>query len=100
VPLQIEPHQPMVPLWIAKRRPDDTMLTTMGASGELFHTATGTAYADLLIDGHRETWPIRNKRFRSWLRRSYKETTPSAGTPLPGQLAGQECERHIIAKVS
>jgi hypothetical protein len=68
----------MVPLWTAKRRPDDTMLTTMGASGELFHTATGAAYADLLIDGHRETWPIRSKRFRGWLRRSYYEATGTA----------------------
>ena len=33
------------------------MLTQIWACGELFHTATGTAYADLLVDGHRETWP-------------------------------------------
>jgi hypothetical protein len=30
---------------------------TIGA--ELFHTSTGIAYADLLIDGRRETWPLR-----------------------------------------
>jgi hypothetical protein len=36
----------------------------------LFHTATGTAFADILIDGHRETWPV-NKRFRGWLRRCH-----------------------------
>src|SRR5439155_434303 len=42
-----------------------------GEAGEpLFHTATGTAYADLLVDGHRESWPIRSKRFRGWLRRT------------------------------
>ena len=46
--------------------------------GELFHTATGTAYADLLVDGHRETWPIRGKRFRGWLRRRYYEATGGA----------------------
>jgi len=40
------------------------MLTTIEASGELFHTAAGTAFTDLVIDGHRETWPIRSKRFR------------------------------------
>jgi hypothetical protein len=39
----------------------------------VFHTATGTAFADLLVDGHRETWPIRSKRFRGWLRRRYYE---------------------------
>jgi hypothetical protein len=57
------------------------MLTTLGAGDELFHTASGTAFADLLIDGHRETWPIHSKRFRSWLRRRYYQATgdvPSA----------------------
>jgi hypothetical protein len=54
------------------------MLTQFAACGELFHTATGTAFADLLIDGHRETWPIRSKRFRGWLRRRYYEATGGA----------------------
>src|SRR5260370_40299776 len=50
----------------------------MSASGELFHTATGTAFADLLINGHRQTWPIRSNRFRGWLRRRYYQKTGSA----------------------
>src|SRR5437868_5767031 len=56
------------------------VLAHMGPSGELFHTATGTAFADFLIDGHRETWPIRSKRLRSWLRRSYYEATGAAAS--------------------
>jgi len=40
--------------------------------------ATGTAFADLLVDGHRESWPIRSKRFRGWLRRRYYEATGGA----------------------
>jgi hypothetical protein len=35
-------------------------------------------FADVLVDGHRETWPIRSKRFRGWLRRRYYEATGSA----------------------
>jgi hypothetical protein len=58
------------------------MLTQIAACGELFHTATGTAFADLLVDGHRETWPIRSKRFRGWLRRRYYEAN---GGALNGQ---------------
>ena len=54
------------------------MLTQISACGDLFHTATGTAFADLMVDGHRETWPIRSKRFRGWLRRQYYEATGSA----------------------
>jgi hypothetical protein len=49
------------------------MLTQIAACEDLFHTATGIAFADLLVDGHRETWPIRSKRFRGWLRRRYYE---------------------------
>jgi hypothetical protein len=31
-----------------------------------------------MIDGHRETWPIRGTRFRSWLRRRHYEATGEA----------------------
>src|SRR5262249_40695433 len=47
---------------------------------ELFHTSSGAAYADFIVDGHRETWPVRSKRFRTWLRRGYYQasgTVPS-----------------------
>ena len=54
------------------------MLTNLAFSVELFHTADGTAFADLMIDGHRETWPVRSTRLRSWLRRKYYEATGDA----------------------
>ncbi len=57
------------------------MLEELTVCEEVFHTASGVAYADLITDGHRETWPIRSKRFRTWLRRCYYHTTgttPSA----------------------
>jgi len=56
------------------------MLTHIGACSDLFHTATGTAFADIMIDGHRETWPIRSKRYRAWLRRRYYEATGEAAS--------------------
>ena len=56
------------------------MLTAIGLSGELFHSAAGTAFADIPVNGHRETWPIRSKRLHSWLRR----------LPLPGDRGGGE----------
>ena len=34
-----------------------------------------------MIDGHRETWPLRSKRFRAWLRQQYYERTWDAPTP-------------------
>jgi hypothetical protein len=54
------------------------MLQDTALCDEVFHTASGVAFADLGIDGHRETWPIRSKRFRSWLRRCYYQETGTA----------------------
>jgi hypothetical protein len=59
------------------------MLANLAARAELFHTDVGTAFIDLMIDGHCETWPIRSLRFRAWLRRPYYEATgapPSSAT--------------------
>jgi hypothetical protein len=50
----------------------------LGTPVSLFHTATGVAYVDLEIDQHRETWPIRSKQFRAWLRRRHYERTREA----------------------
>jgi hypothetical protein len=50
----------------------------LGTPVSLFHTATGVAYADLEIDQYRETWPIRSKQFRAWLRRRHYERTGEA----------------------
>ena len=44
----------------------------------LFRTPTGTAFADIAINGHRETWPIRGRTFRALLRRCHYETTGTA----------------------
>src|SRR6476620_5800286 len=44
----------------------------------LFHTPIGSAYADIEIDQHRETWPIRSKQFRAWLRRRHYRQTGDA----------------------
>src|SRR5215467_12597245 len=54
------------------------VLLEIAATLELFHTATGVAYADLRIEGHRETWPVRSRRLRGWLRRRYYEETGEA----------------------
>jgi hypothetical protein len=56
------------------------MLNDMMRCDDLFHTATGIAFADIMVDGHRETWPIRSKRFRAWLRRCYYRSTGSAAS--------------------
>lgn len=34
---------------------------------EFFHSSDGIAYTDIIIDGHRHTYPVRSRRFRLWL---------------------------------
>jgi hypothetical protein len=54
------------------------ILIDLAQTAELFHTPDGSGYADLDINGHRETWPIRAKGFRRWLTHSYFEATQGA----------------------
>jgi hypothetical protein len=61
------------------------MLIDLAASVQLFHHPIGTAYADLLVDSHRETWSVRSPRFRAWLRRRYYAATGQA--PSAAELA-------------
>jgi hypothetical protein len=62
-----------------KRRPTqaDTLIN-LAQSAELFHTPDWIGFADLDINGHRETWPIRSKGFRRWLARRFFEATRGA----------------------
>jgi hypothetical protein len=51
------------------------ILIELAESAELFHTPDKTGFAELYINGHRETWPIRSKGFRRWwVRRFFEET--------------------------
>jgi hypothetical protein len=57
------------------------VLLNVATAARLFHASEGTGFADLIIDGHRETWPLRSKRFRAWLRQQYYERTWDAPSP-------------------
>jgi hypothetical protein len=70
------------------------ILIDLAQSAELFHTPDGTGFADLGINGHRETWPIRAKGFRRWLARRFFEATGGA----PSSEALQSALNVIEAK--
>ena len=53
-------------------------------AAELFHTADGTGFADLDVNGHRQTLAIRGKGFRRWLARRFFQET--GGAPGPAAL--------------
>jgi hypothetical protein len=57
------------------------VLLNVATAARLFHASDGTGFADLIIDGHRETWPLRGKRFQAWLRQQYYERTWDAPSP-------------------
>jgi hypothetical protein len=70
------------------------ILIELALSAELFHTPDSTGFADLDINGHRETWPIRAKGFRRWLARRFFEATRGA----PSSEALQSALNVIEAK--
>ena len=56
------------------------ILLDLAQAAELFHTPDGTGFADIDVEGHRETWPVRSRSFRRWLvHRFFAET--SGGAP-------------------
>jgi hypothetical protein len=57
------------------------VLLNIATAARLFHAPEGTGFADLFIDGHRETWPLRSKRFQAWRRQQYYERTWDAPSP-------------------
>ena len=57
-----------------------------GGDQALFHTRDGTAFADLIVGGHRETWPVRSKQFRyhylRYLQRQFDRLAADEDQPL------------------
>jgi hypothetical protein len=45
---------------------------------ELFHAPDGASFADIIVDGHRETWALKSTSFQGWLRRAYYLKTGGA----------------------
>ena len=75
------------------------ILIELATAAEFFHAPDGTGYADVDINGHRETWPIRSKGFRRWLTRRYFEETTGAPSSeaLQSALNVIEAQAHFDA---
>lgn len=70
------------------------ILINLAEAAQTFHTLDGTAYADIEVNGHRETWSIRAKGFRRWLTQRYFHATQGA----PSSEALQSALNVIEAK--
>jgi hypothetical protein len=75
------------------------ILIDLAKAAELFHAPDGTGFADLDINGHRETWPIRARGFRRWLVRCFFEETQGAPSSdaLQSALNVIEAKAHFDA---
>jgi hypothetical protein len=62
----------------AVRRKQSDILMDAAMAAELFHTVDGDGYADIEVDGHRDTWPIRSRGFRHWLSQRFFDDTGGA----------------------
>jgi hypothetical protein len=77
----------------AGKKQADILIELAGAAN-LFHAPDGTGFADLDVNGHRETWPLRSKGFRRWLACRYYEERRGA----PSSEALQSALNVIEAK--
>jgi hypothetical protein len=75
------------------------ILIEIAQSAKLFHSPDGSGFADLDINGHRETWPIRSKGFRRWITRRFFEETDGAANSeaLQSALNVIEAKAHFDA---
>jgi hypothetical protein len=71
----------------ARQSQADILIAIANRRAELFHAPDGTAYADIEVNGHRETWPIRSRGFRKWLCHAFFEATTKAASSEAQQSA-------------
>jgi hypothetical protein len=70
------------------------LLIKLAGDADLFHDMNRKGYATIPVDGHMETWPIKNTAFRDWLRsRFYK-----AHGKTPGGTALQDTLDQLAAQ--
>ena len=72
---------------LEKQRLINVFIDEQGGSDQaLFHTRDGVAYADLIVAGHRETWPVRSRQFRHhylrYLQRQFDRLVADETQPL------------------
>jgi hypothetical protein len=51
---------------------------SVGLEAHLYHSPESTVFADIRVNGNRETWPVRSKGFCRWIGKRYFEATRGA----------------------
>jgi hypothetical protein len=79
--------QAMLALLQKEKRKIADQLRDIAQRAHLFHDRDGGCYADIAVNGHRETWPIRSKGFRRWLTQEFIKETDTAPNSNAMQIA-------------
>src|SRR5665811_1117015 len=72
---------------------DQDVLVKLGLAGAAFFCATEGAFADVIVDGHRNTWPLSDSEFSDWLLHQFFIETRKA----PGLGAMKQAIRTLSA---
>jgi hypothetical protein len=93
-----------------REHPDLARLLEIAEAAECFRTPDGKVHADVMVKGHRETWPVKAPGFQDWLKARFYEKTGGAPHPqaLPSALDtieakakhGSSCERDVYLRVA
>ncbi len=54
-----------------KDKSQATWLIELAAQAKLFHDQEGRGYATIFVAGHKETWPVKSKGFKDWMRQEF-----------------------------
>jgi hypothetical protein len=71
-------------------------LLRLAEEWDLFHAPGGDAYAAVVVDDHRETWPIGSRAWRQYLSAHYYQLTGR----VPGEKALQDASTTLAGRAS
>lgn len=82
-----------------ERQTQAALLVEIASAAELFHSSDLTPYADITVEGHRETWQVRSRGFKRWLSKRYYEDQQGAPSSdaLQSALGVIEAKAHYDA---
>ena len=74
----------------------DLMVQIAYGETELFHDKAQNAFATIQIEDHTETWPVKSKGFRLWLRRRLREEHDRSASAEAVNTALEEIEAKAL----
>jgi hypothetical protein len=78
-----------------RRQPAESdRIIELATEAELFRTSAGAPFADVRVDGHRETWSITSRGFADWLGERYW----SACQGVPREASLKDATRSLTAR--